>query len=191
MRALRTPALGKPIDPPRPSERRRLPEDGLARFLGWFSFALGVPQVAAPGLVTRILGLCDDPLTRAWQRAVGARELAAAAGIFSEPRPTWWLWARVAGDVSDLALLIRGRSNARSPARTMAAIGAVASITGVDLLAARRNAGIDGEETQTFAAAVTVRAAPEDAYRVWHDLANLPRFMAHVDSVQVMNGRSH
>src|SRR3954463_2348504 len=164
MRALRTPALGKPIDPARPSERRRLPEDRLARFLGWFSFGLGVPQVAAPRLVNRVLGPCDAPLPGACQRAVGARELAAAAGIFSEPRPTRWLWARVAGDVSDLALLIRGRSNARRPARTMAAIGAVVGITGVDLLAARRNAGIDDEDARTFAAAVTVRAAPEDAY---------------------------
>ncbi len=41
-------------------------------------------------------------------------------------------------------------------------------------------------------ASVTVNRSPHEAYRYWRDLANLPRFMQHLDSVQVISGtRSH
>lgn len=77
------------------------PQDPVAKGLGVFSFALGTAQVLAPGRVNRMIGVRDDARSRAWMRAVGVRELAAGTGIFSDRRPTQWLWARVAGDTMD------------------------------------------------------------------------------------------
>jgi uncharacterized membrane protein len=39
---------------------------------------------------------------------------------------------------------------------------------------------------------VTVMKSPEELYTFWHDFENLPRFMRHLESVQVTgDGRSH
>ncbi|MDX6377779.1 MAG: hypothetical protein QOE98_2082, partial [Gaiellaceae bacterium] len=104
------------------------PQDPMAKGLGVFSFALGIPQVLMPGRLNRMIGVRDDARGRMWMRAVGVREIAAGAGIFSERRPAEWIYARVAGDTMDLALLgsaLRGRIT--QPARTLAATGAVVS----------------------------------------------------------------
>ena len=40
--------------------------------------------------------------------------------------------------------------------------------------------------------AVTVNRPPDEVYRFWHDFQNLPRFMEHLEAVQVSgDGRSH
>jgi uncharacterized membrane protein len=194
MIAVRVPGLGRLIDPPHATERRKVPEDGLARFLGWFSFGLGVPQVLAPGAVNWLIGVRDDPRSRMCQRLVGVRELTAAAGIFSQRRPSPWLWSRVGGDISDLALLAIGLRKSESRPRTMMAIGSVVGIGIADTLDAIRNTrAIEGDQSdpRRIRESITVRATPDELYRFWHDFQNLPRFMAHLESVQVMNGRSH
>ena len=39
---------------------------------------------------------------------------------------------------------------------------------------------------------VTINRSPEEVYRFWRDFQNLPRFMSHLESVQVMSEkRSH
>ena len=39
---------------------------------------------------------------------------------------------------------------------------------------------------------VTINRSPEELYNFWHNFENLPRFMRHLESVQVAgNGRSH
>ncbi|MEA2574316.1 MAG: hypothetical protein QOH93_1614 [Chloroflexia bacterium] len=39
---------------------------------------------------------------------------------------------------------------------------------------------------------VTINHSPEELYTFWHNFENLPRFMQHLESVQVSgNGRSH
>jgi uncharacterized membrane protein len=39
---------------------------------------------------------------------------------------------------------------------------------------------------------IAVDRPPDELYRFWHDFQNLPRFMSHLESVQVTgNGRSH
>jgi hypothetical protein len=82
-----------------PLERR------LAKFLGVFSFGLGIAQLAAPGRVNKLIGVKDTSKTRAIQRAVGVQELGAAQGIFAISPPTPILWTRVAGDVLHLGML--------------------------------------------------------------------------------------
>ena len=189
-------APGLPAAPP-PVPRAPSPEGEITRFLGWFSLGLGLPQTVAPGRVNRLIGVRDDATSRLWQRVVGVRELAAAAGIFSRPRPTSWLWARVAGDVKDLALLgAAWRRKEERTGRLAAATASVAGITAVDTFAAARMSrlpeGVTKDPSFRVRASTTVRRSPDELYAFWHDFANLPRFMVHLDSVEsTPDGRSH
>ena len=166
------------------------PRDPVARGLGAFSFALGIPQALAPGRVTRLIGVRDDAASRAWMRAVGVRELVAGAGIFASRRPKGWIWARVAGDTMDLALLgsaLRAKSERRD--RTLAATGAVAGAFAADVFDAVRLARADDgaaerDEPIHVKAAITVRRDRDEVYRFWRDLESFPRFMAHVEEVR-------
>ena len=179
---------------------------GLGRALGVASFALGAPLLAVPGRMARAIGLDDTPGTRALARAVGVRELAAAAGILAQRRPVPGLWARVAGDGMDLALLANGLRSAstrsRPPRRfrrarraggarrkVALALAAVAGIAAVDVLAAvrattrRDPTRTEQDGTFTVSAGVTVNRPAADAYGLWRDFSRLPEFMVHLESV--------
>jgi uncharacterized membrane protein len=162
----------------------------LGPALGWASFALGAPLVALPGRVARAIGFEDTPGTRAVARGIGVRELAAGAGILAQTRrPVAGLWARVAGDGMDLALLAAGLRGRANPRRVAAATAAVAGIAALDAVAAARatrrttptRTAEDG--TYTVSAGVTVNRSAEDAYALWRDFARLPAFMTHLESV--------
>lgn len=114
-----------PLDPP------------IARALGWFSLGLGAGQVIAPGAICAMAGV---PQRRGLMRLLGLRELWAGVGIFSQqPRPSFPLNARVAGDVMDAALLTLALFSPRSrPGRVLAALGAVLGVTALDTYAARQ-----------------------------------------------------
>jgi hypothetical protein len=102
--------------------------DRLARGLGWFSIALGIAELAAPGQLARMLGLeGKEGLIRAY----GARELASAVPTLSVDKSVG-LASRIAGDVLDLATLATAlhRDN---PKRGNAAV-ATAFVVGVTLL---------------------------------------------------------
>jgi uncharacterized membrane protein len=166
------------------------PQDPLAKGLGAFSLALGIPQILAPGRVNRMIGVRDDMKSRMWMRAVGVREIAAGVGIFSERRPTEWVWARVAGDTMDLALLgsaLRNKSD--QPARTLAATGAVVGAFTADLIdSLRLSRGHDSQDKQEgpmqAKAAITIRRDRDELYSLWRDLESFPTFMAHVEEVR-------
>ena len=169
------------------------PRENIAKGLGVFSFALGIPQVLAPGRVNRMIGVRDDATTRMWMRAVGAREIAAGVGIFSQRHPAEWLWARVAGDTMDLALLgsaLRGKS--RRPGRTLAATGAVAGAFAADLVDSvklSRGKAPSAAQAQDakgihVRAATTVRRDRDELYAFWRDLERFPQFMAHLEDVK-------
>lgn len=189
-------APGFPAAPP-PLPRAPSPEGEITRFLGWLSLGLGVPQTLAPGRVNRLIGVRDDRSSRLWQRIVGVRELAAAAGIFSRPRPANWLWARVAGDIKDLALLgAAWRRKEERVGRLAVATASVAGITAVDAFAAARMSRLPKDVTKDpsvrVKASTTVRRSPDELYAFWHDFANLPRFMAHLEAVETLpDGNSH
>jgi uncharacterized membrane protein len=170
-------------------------EDSLPNILGWGSLGLGVPQTTTPGRFAESIGVQSDSESRAWTLAVGVRELAAAAGILAleRPRPKHWLWARVAGDVMDLALLGAAWRNKRADsARLATAIGAVVGIGLADVIASvrfTRNPDLKMEESpMPVKAAITVRASRDQVYSFWHDFHNLPRFMAHLESVEPRGG---
>ena len=81
----------------------------VARGLGVFSLALGAAELCFPKAVNKALGV-NAPLTT---RAFGLREIASGVGILCSKNPAPWLWARVAGDVADLAALGVGQRYGR------------------------------------------------------------------------------
>jgi hypothetical protein len=108
--------------------------DRVARGLGWFSLALGLAELVAPGKLGKALGLeGKETLLRAY----GGREIGAGIWALSDtPAPA--IWARVAGDLVDLGTLAYGLQGADDEQRrnNFIALGAVAGITVIDLLTA-------------------------------------------------------
>lgn len=189
-----------------PRERARerpgmMRAETLAKGLGWFSVGLGVAQLVAPRRVARLIGVRPNARTANVMRAMGARELASGIGILAQKRPTPWLWARVGGDALDLALLgrnLEARSNGRG--RLMAATAAVAAVSVLDVLASRQLSTEDTEEeggqkseskrrSIHVVRSITIDRSPEEVYAFWRDFENLPRFMEHLESVQVSGER--
>jgi uncharacterized membrane protein len=189
-------------------ERRGDGADGLATFLGWFSVGLGVAQLAAPRAVARFIGVNPSDRTAAVMRAIGVRELAAGAGILSQPRPAGWLWARVAGDIMDLALLGRAldeRCDDRD--RTVTATLAVLGVAALDAMAGKKETAAKHRDERMGESgagpepvpqgicvqkSVTVGRPVQEVYDFWRDFTNLPRFMRHLESVTELGGnRSH
>lgn len=109
----------------------------VARGLGWFSVGLGTLEVVAPGTLTRFLGVREQRTSLV--RAYGLRELVAGVGLLTQPAAaTTWVWARVAGDVLDIATL--GSATTGDPAarkRTGNVLTMLTAITVVDVLVAR------------------------------------------------------
>jgi uncharacterized membrane protein len=171
------------------------PEDPVARGLGVFSFALGLPQILAPGRMNRMIGIKDDASSRMWMRLIGVREIAAGIGIFSERRPAEWVWARVAGDTMDLALLGSAlRSKSEHPGRTLAATGAVVGAFAADLADGLRlsrgpHSELLEDEPMHVTATITVRRDREEVYARGHDIESFPSFMAHLEEVRITGER--
>jgi hypothetical protein len=110
-------------------------KDTLAQFLGWFSIGLGAAEVSAPRTMCRLVGARGDGASRSVMRLMGLRELAQGTGILTRPRPTGWLWARVAGDGLDLSLLgVTAVRNKEHRGRTAFAIANVLAVTVPDVL---------------------------------------------------------
>jgi uncharacterized membrane protein len=162
----------------------------LARGVGWFSLGLALPQVAAPRDFAQAIGLRGDADSQPVVRLVGLRELACGIGIVARPRSSAWFWARVAGDVMDLALLGWAlSSDGAKRNRTAAAAAAVVGITVQDLLLARQLGRAGRGKGIHVTQALTVNRPVEDVYRFWRDFQNLPRFMHHLESVQATGER--
>jgi uncharacterized membrane protein len=155
----------------------------LAKGLGLLSLGLGAWQLLAPDDLADRTGLDDDPQVLATLRAVGVRELAVVPGLLGS-RPTGWLWARVLGDAMDLALLRRAVDDApgRRREQLVGTAGLVAGVAVLDLLAVRR--ARRRTRPLHLTAGITLRCTPQEAYAYWRDLANLPRFMAHLQEVR-------
>lgn len=112
-------------------------DTGLSRSIGATALGLGVWGALFPEHVKKTFGVPAP--TPAVQLAFGARELATGFGLVSDPRRVELLWARVAGDVFDIAALgaLDHPGNARRGA-VRAALGFVLAVTALDVLAAVR-----------------------------------------------------
>ncbi len=172
-----------------------LSAEGVANGLGWFSVALGLAQLTAPGGVARLVGIPDGDRSRRLMRLMGARELASGVGILVRPRPAGWLWFRVAGDVLDLTLLGTAlRQDETDSRRIGAAAVAVAGVAALDAVTGRRLGARDEDVIESPAAieirrAITVNASVEDVYGFWRRFSNLPRFMLHLETVEELDER--
>src|SRR4051794_4635411 len=113
--------------------------DMTSRALGLFSLGLGTAQIAAPRAVAQLIGLRPGAASQVLLRLVGVREVAAGVGILTQRRPAGLLWARVAGDIMDLALLGNAlRSDHANRQRVGAAMAAVTGVAAADLQSAQR-----------------------------------------------------
>jgi hypothetical protein len=115
------------------------PERRAAKFLGAFSFGLGITQLISPDRVNDLIGVKDTPKTRTIQRAAGVQELSAAQGIVAFSPPTPILWSRVAGDIAHLGMLANAlRDGHNNRTKLLGTIGAVVGITAIDALVSVR-----------------------------------------------------
>lgn len=107
----------------------------LARALGWFSIGLGVAELVAPRKLTRALGVGrHNTLVRGY----GLREIATGVGLLTQAKKAPWLWARVAGDALDLGTLAAGARRSNRTKWIAAAMGSVAAVAALDILAGTR-----------------------------------------------------
>jgi uncharacterized membrane protein len=181
-----------------------------AKGLGWFSIGLGLAQIGAPRMVARLIGVNDDEETRNTMFAIGLREITSGIGILTRPRPAGWVWSRVGGDLMDLVLLGKTLSSDDSEkGRVAAATAAVLGVTVVDFLtgqqlskksngrddsSARWRLGQTGRAVQSgkgirVKSAITVARPVSEVYSFWRNFENLPRFMSHLESVEVIEER--
>lgn len=169
----------------------------MARGLGLVSLGVGLPSVAAPDALARVMGMPDDSATRTAISAIGVRETANGLGLLVWPRFAGWGWARVVGDAMDLALLgwtlatpTRSRG-ART--RTIATTAATAGIAALDVwtalrLSRRARLAVthqQGDSATTARRAITINRSRDEIYKVWRDFRNLPRFMENLESVEI------
>lgn len=179
-------------------------DERLSRALGWFSIGLGLAEITAPNALARLIGIPEDDSNRRMLRAFGLRELANGVGILAQPQESGWMWARVGGDLMDLAFLGNNlRSHESQPNRIAAAAAAVAGVTALDVLCGQRIAQ-EGGDTSTRGASgasrlwsrhidvrqtVAINRKPEEIYSFWRDFRNLPQFMSHLERVDVQDDR--
>jgi hypothetical protein len=113
----------------------------VARGLGYFSIALGVAELVAPGAICRAAGIRGlEPVVRGY----GAREIATGVAILNSHDPEPWIWARVAGDLADVATVAAGvQQDNDSRSRSAVALATLAVVTLVDLACAN---GLNSEK---------------------------------------------
>jgi hypothetical protein len=116
-----------------PRDTRRPAARAVALGLGWFSIALGLAELLMTRRLARGLGMRSQ---EGVLRAYGVREIATGVGILLARRRAPWLWARVAGDALDIATLA-SRLDGRRRGSAALALGAVAGVTVVDIVAAQ------------------------------------------------------
>jgi hypothetical protein len=105
--------------------------------LGLASIGIGLAEIAAPRYVESVLGIEDRPTHRGILQVLGVRELMHGLGILTAKNTNGQLsssvWARVAGDALDSALLGVAATKTKHPARFGAVAAAVGAIGAADL----------------------------------------------------------
>jgi uncharacterized membrane protein len=164
----------------------------LARGLAWFSLSLGVLEVLAPRLVSRIVGGRGDNSTLI--RLYGIREIVSGAMIFGQgAKPAAAMWSRVAGDVMDVATLAVAAPSSRNKGALALATANVLGVTALDVYCAQelsRDRPPASIGTLHMTRSVVINRSPEELYRFWHDFENFPRFMYHLESVRSTGART-
>lgn len=167
----------------------------LANGLGWFSIGLGLAEIAAPRKVAELIGVQDDDSTRNTLQLYGLREITAGVGILAQRRPVGWLWARVGGDLLDLATLMTAlQKKPVDRTRVGIATAAVLGVTALDVICAQQlsdgnsSGGADAPDRE-FIQTIIINRSPEEVYLYWRNFQNLPTFMSHLESVETFGDR--
>jgi uncharacterized membrane protein len=109
-----------------------------------------------------------------WASAIGGGIAIASGLALAQKRGQ--LWSGIALAVAGGTLVYRGVGGR---CELYAALG-------IDTSEDEERRGIRVEKT------ITINRSPEDLYQFWHKLENLPKFMAHLESVRNLGlGRSH
>jgi len=112
-------------------------EARLAFGLGWFGIGLGLAELLVPRRFARTIGVPYEH--HRLIRAMGVREIANGLGILIWPSASGGIWARVVGDMIDLACLgaafTSPHANRSRLATTAAALAGAAA---VDLVCAQQ-----------------------------------------------------
>jgi uncharacterized membrane protein len=164
----------------------------IANGLGWFSIGLGLAELLAPRVMSRVIGAREDHPTL--MRIFGLREIAAGAMIFSGMRAAG-CWSRVAGDAIDLACLGKTLGTEGSDkGKAIFATANVVAVTALDAVTAwnltqSRSGAFDVRMERT----VIVNKSPDECYRMWRDYQNnTPKYMLRIESVRESEGgRQH
>ena len=173
--------------------------ESLADFLGFFSIGLGLAEVLAPQLMSRLVGIKNpNERNRTTMRLLGLREIGHGVAILSNQQPKKAVMSRVAGDAIDLALLGATMANSDNDrGRTLFAAANVLAVTALDVMASKAlamqpetpaNEKMDQGIIQTKRS-ITVNRPVDEVYGFWRNLENLPRFMRHLESVRVRDER--
>jgi hypothetical protein len=109
----------------------------LSMMIGMTAIGLGVVGVFFPKAVKRGLGITAP--TPVVQSLFGLREMWSGYSLAGDPTRTDVLWARVGGDIFDIAVL-NGLNNPTNPKRgnAKAALGFVIATTALDVITAVR-----------------------------------------------------
>lgn len=167
--------------------------DSLGKALGWFSIGLGVAALLAPRKTERLVGLRKSGCERNLLGFVGAREITSGLGLLAQPSKPGWLWARVAGDIMDLALLGSAFKYSNKNTRRLAVTtAAVAGVTALDVYASTRTSrhqanGHDRTEKKPgkeVHKSIVINRPVSEIYSFWRNFENLPRFMTHLKQVR-------
>ncbi len=175
------------------TRRQRQDNNALPMALGWFSIGLGLAELLMPRQVSKAVGVPHRPVL---MRTMGARELAAGVGILRNRQQPAWLWSRVLGDVMDMAFLgVSARSPQAQRQRIACAMAAVAGVAVADV-----TAGMQQQRSVTrpihgvvhFSKTIWINKPAEAVYQFWRNFEGLPRFMGHLEQVQILDEkRSH
>jgi len=161
-------------------------EHAVARGLGWFSLGLGAAELVAPRTIARIVGSRNHTKLI---RIFGLREIAAGAGLLAAARSAPWLWARFAGDLLDIASVGSVlRNGKKGRGKAIFSLASLAGVTALDAYYAKRMSG-NGRMWTHAEASIAVDRPPEECYRFWRNLENVPSFMSYIKSVQTTDDR--
>jgi uncharacterized membrane protein len=173
--------------------------ESTADFLGYFSIGLGLAEFLAPHAMNKVIGVKHpDERSLSTMRAMGLREIGHGLAILTNQHPEKAVWSRVAGDALDLALLGKTFANPENDrGRTAFATLNVLAVTAVDVMTARQLSRQPKTVTRQRMEqgivrthrSITVRRPVEEVYAFWRNFENLPRFMRHLESVQMVDER--
>jgi hypothetical protein len=119
------------------AEKHRTVENAACA-LGWTSLGIGLTEVLASNKLQEMMGLDQTPSHRGALQVLGLREILHGIGLLSagndQRKIQAGLWARVAGDLLDGALLGWAATKTKRPAGFAAVAAMVLPVVIADML---------------------------------------------------------